>query len=271
MKGQHIDAEKLLGSIKPRNAYDHYYFMYAMKVKSALGKHSEAIHFINAGMRVSDKPENIAALHFWKADSYGKLGFLDSFIVNLDKAISLDSTKYEYYMSRIHYYSVVKLPDMELQDIYRLFRLDSSEVDFYSTLALYHLEKTDTTSAINIYKDMLKKQPENFAALKSMGLINYSRRKYGQAIKYFEKAININPTDGELFMFTASALGYDRNGDKDKACEYLLKAANFGNEEAYKHLYKCDEYYKKRGIEMKIHYPTEKEKTNNKNNTSTDL
>jgi tetratricopeptide (TPR) repeat protein len=263
MKNQSNEAEKLLSTIKPRNAYDHYYFMYAMKVKSALGKYSEAIHFINADMRVSDKPENIAALHFWKADCYGKLGFLDSFIVNINRAIELDSTKYEYYMSRIHYYSVIKQPDMELPDIHRLFRLDSNELDFHSTLALYYSEKGDTLSAIKTYTDVLKKEPGNIWALRSMGIISYLRKDFKNAKKYLEKSIDIDPTDGQVFFFAASTLGYEKNKDRNKMCDYLLKSADLGYEDSYKHLFKCDEYYKKKGIQINIHKPNEKANTDN--------
>lgn len=268
MKTQYTDAEKLLSTIKPRDAYDHYYFMYAMKVKSALGKYSEAIHFINSGMKVSSKTENIAAMHFTKADCYGKLGFLDSFIVNINKAIELDSTKYEYYMSRIHYYSVTKQPDMELPDIYRLFRLDSNEVDFHSTLALYYSEKGDTSSAIKIYKDMLKKEPENIWALRSMGILSYLLKDYHRAKDYLEKSIDIDPTDGQVFFFAASTLGQVKNKDRDKICDYLLKSADLGYERAYKHLYKCDEYYKKKGIQINIHNPVDN--TNADNSKGTD-
>ena len=262
-KNQFTEAENLLGTIKARDAYDHSYFLYGAKIKSALGKYSEAIHFINSAMKVSKRTDNLAEMHFSKADCYGKLGFLDSFIVNINQAIELDSTRYEFYMSRIHYYSVIKLPDMELPDIYRLFRLDSNQVSFHSTLAAYYYEKGDTTSAIKIYQEMLKKEPNNIFALRSMGIISYFRKDFQKAKKYLEKSIDIDPTDGRVFFFAASTLGHDKNKDRDKMCDYLLKSANLGYEGAYKHLYKCDEYYKEKGIQINVQNPTGNMNTDN--------
>ena len=49
-------------------------------------------------------------------------------------------------------------------------------------------------------------------------------------------------------MYMASILAQENK--KDKSCDCLLKALEYGSREAGKHLYKCEEYYRKKGIRV---------------------
>lgn len=58
---------------------------------------------------------------------------------------------------------------------------------------LTSLERWD--KVLQLYEDILKIDPQNTFAGYWAGVINYNRRKYEQAAKYFEKVVNLYPFD----------------------------------------------------------------------------
>ena len=150
----------------------------------------------------------------------------------------------------MQFYKGTKIPILQFDDINRLLRLDSNNLKFHSYMALFYYEQGDTNSALHIYENILQKESYNVDALKSIGTINFVRNKIKIAKSYYEKCIQYDPTDGEVFMAMASIL--DKEKKPDRSCDCLLKAVDLGDREAMKHIYKCEEYLRKKGIGIKI-------------------
>lgn len=244
------DAEKLLSSIRARDIYDLGYYSLNAKVKFNLQKYSEAVHFINSALRVNN---DNASTYFLKANCYAAMDLTDTAVICLDKAIDLDSTNVRYIVARLRYH-FNKSSILAIDDINRLIRMDSTNLDYQSYLALYKYQQHDTTSAIKIYEAMLQKNPSELNALKSMGFINLHRNKMSKAKFYFDKYNEFEPTNGEVFYGLFMIL--EKEKKNDKSCDCLLKAIELGDQEAMKHTYKCEDYFRKKGIQVNIRTDT---------------
>lgn len=247
---KYLEAEKLLGMIRARDIYDHNYFIYNAKVKFNLQKYADAIHFINLALKVSNQVTNIAALHFIRASSYSGLNLMDSSLTSLNKAIELDSSNTGYISARVRIYESMNLPTLQYDDINHLIRIDSNKIDY--KIALYELKFNvgDTAGAIVGCDNLVKKHPDNVLVLYKRGELAFAIGKKKEAKKYFQKCIDIEPTHGEVFFYMASILSDEKK--KDKACDCLLKAVDLGNEDALVHIFKCEDYLKKKGINIQI-------------------
>ena len=221
------EAEGLLDIIKASGMFDHYYYYHGANVKIGLQKYSEAIHLLSTAIRISTKQDNIAAMYYVQGTCYSLLNLPDSAIKMLNIAIELDSNNAGYICARIKYNLRGKLPALALDDANRLVRLDTANLDYWSYVGLCKYEFGDTIGATDIYKFMLKKNPGDLNALKSLGFINLNKNNLKSAKTYFQKYIDIEPTNGEVFFGMAVILSNENK--KDDACDYILKAIEYGS------------------------------------------
>lgn len=67
---------------------------------------------------------------------------------------------------------------------------------------------------LQVYVDILKIDPQNTKANYWAGVINYNRKKYEQAAKFFEKVVNLYPIDYDSnHMLAWTYLNLGRNND----------------------------------------------------------
>ena len=79
--------------------------------------------------------------------------------------------------------------------------------------------------AINICHKIIKKQPNNFLALKILGVCAYKNNEIEQAIAYYQKSLRINPNDAETHNNLAVAL--QDNQQIDAALSHCQTAIKF--------------------------------------------
>jgi tetratricopeptide (TPR) repeat protein len=88
--------------------------------------------------------------------------------------------------------------------------------------ALEHHRSGDLQQAENIYREILKDEPNNYATLHFLGILQYQLRNYDSAIEYIEKALQINPEDtGANYNL---GLAFKEKGELDKAIACYQKA-----------------------------------------------
>jgi len=87
-------------------------------------------------------------------------------------------------------------------------------------------ENRQLEEALKWYQLVLEKEPENVYALSRAGAICVGTNNSKQAIVYFTKAMELDPTNGDNAFNFANASFF--NGDFAKALELYTKAANLG-------------------------------------------
>jgi tetratricopeptide (TPR) repeat protein len=97
--------------------------------------------------------------------------------------------------------------------------------------ARYAVRRNNVSSAIDLVKAELRKNPKNHLAWRMLGDIYYKVEQYEKSIEYYERACGISSTVENLFSYgqCVSALGKSMGGDQKyfhKAFELYNKAVN---------------------------------------------
>ena len=83
--------------------------------------------------------------------------------------------------------------------------------------SLSFIRNTKWKNSITLYEDILKKYPNNFLALNSLGVENMQRNNDDRALMYFNKATNVAPYNYKGFY--NKGLWYLKNNNPKKAIE----------------------------------------------------
>ena len=104
------------------------------------------------------------------------------------------------------------------------------------SLALANIEKNNLDQASNIYKKILKKNPNNFDANFNLGTILAKKNNLNESVEFLEKASSINPNNEKIF--NNLGLIYLNLGKNEKALDAINKAIKLNPESpiAYTHL-----------------------------------
>ena len=92
--------------------------------------------------------------------------------------------------------------------------------DKYTLLKIANIYKItgNNTKALSFYDKLLTIDKNNSDAYFNKGLVLASQKNYNDAIKCFERVIQITPD--YPYAYYSLGMAYEQNGDKDKAIEY---------------------------------------------------
>ena len=192
-----------------------------------MGKNDEAIEeykkYIKAFPNDANAYKNLGLV-------YKRQDNLDLALFNIEKAYTLDSSDNDIkkelalcYHQKQDYINALKFYDMAL----------TTEPDNYELLANKALTlhaMNNYVAAIELYKQLLEQKPnerlqENLAAATIAYAYNlYDKKDYGQAILYFEDAIELNPKEASAYFGFAQA--NDKMGCFEPALENYRKAVS---------------------------------------------
>ena len=152
---------------------------------------------------------------------YKKMDNIELALFNLEKSYSIDSSNNETkkelalcYHKKNDYKNALRYYDMSLKS-------EPNNFELLANKALTLHAMNDYVSAIEIYKELLEKQPNErlkqnlTAASIAYGYNLYDKQDYGQAILYFEDAIELN--DKEASAYFGCAMANEKMGCKDIA------------------------------------------------------
>lgn len=192
-----------------------------------MGKYDEAINeyktYIKAFPNDANAYKNLGIV-------YKKQNDIDLALFNIEKAYTLDSADNDIkkelalcYHQKQDYNNALKFYNMVL----------TSEPDNYELLANKALTlhaMNNYVSAIELYKELLEKKPnERLQKNLASATISYAydlfdKKDYGQAILYFEDAIELNPKEASAYFGYAQA--NDKMGCYEPALENYRKAVS---------------------------------------------
>ena len=192
-----------------------------------MGKNTEAIEeyktYIKAFPNDANAYKNLGLV-------YKRQNDIDLALFNIEKAYTLDSSDNDIkkelalcYHQKQDYINALKFYDMVLS-----VSPDNYELLANKALTLHAMN--NYVAAIELYKQLLEKQPNErlqtnlAAATIAYAYDLYDKKDYGQAILYFEDAIELNPKEASAYFGYASA--NDKMGCSDIALENYRKAVS---------------------------------------------
>ncbi|MCE1248549.1 MAG: tetratricopeptide repeat protein [Firmicutes bacterium] len=136
--------------------------------------------------------------------------------------------------------------DMIFKYAEELFRNNLYKFTPHFTIRKRNLEDADNegtklalkrkwNDASAVWQDQLDKNPNDFTALKNMGIYMEKKGKYNEAVDFYKKAINFRPYDPDLALYIAQAKNADLIGETLMPVDFndknaKLKIAKIENE-----------------------------------------
>lgn len=215
--------------------------------------------------KINAEPAN-ADWYYQRAQQYMAQQAFANSLADIQKAISIDSTRAGYYLVLGDLQFIANKTFMAKQSFEKCLSLDPVNVDANTKLAeiyfyvrqyeksigyldqvlkqdIHHAkayfmkgmnfkEMGDTAKAISSFQTCLEQNQEFYAAYIQLGLIMYARHN-PLAIQYFTAAIRLNPKSEEAFY--GRGLYYQDHNDLDKAVQdyTTLSQINPKNKQAY--------------------------------------
>jgi tetratricopeptide (TPR) repeat protein len=151
----------------------------------------------------------------------------------INKRILEDPSNAGLYNERARIYLSLKFPEDAVNDGKRAIRLDSTRADYYLTLVDAYFTRNNTRQAKELLEITVKKFPENAEALLKLAEIYFLVRQYQAAIDHVNKALRIDDRNARAYYIKGSV--YRESGDTAKAISSLETATEQDNryEDAY--------------------------------------
>ena len=198
-------------------------------------------------------PKN--AIHFAMISKlYANKGYYDSIIITnelINKELSTDISKI-YFASMINFIDKVNdslrtkvisqaiiakeksLKEKELQlmaDILIKGKEDVNKALEFEYEGEKFLAEKKYTEGINMYKNALEIRENNLNYISTIGLAYFNLSEYNLVIEYFNKLTDLRIELDPLSLYIKGQ-SHIRIGEREKACESLKKASDFGFEKA---------------------------------------
>jgi protein O-GlcNAc transferase len=127
----------------------------------------------------------------------------------------------------------------------KIKRKKTKKISDSTDLAMSYLQKGHLHEAENIYRKILKEQPDNYRTYVNLGFISRSTGRIDEAVTCYRKALALNPYQADVHNDLGSVL--QAKGRPDEAIIHYLKALEIDPEHATA-LYNLGSAYQQKGM-----------------------
>jgi len=187
--------------------------------------------------------------HVLRGDVFMARKLYDDAVIEYKRAFTLD--RYDSALANklgVAYHSLRKFRDAEQQ--YReALRLRPNHLDAMNNLAVIDYVRENYDGALDRYRKALLLQPRSATLLRNMGACLFSLQRWEDGMRAYQMALEIDPalfdpqpagagTSIQMNQQNSALLNYylakvfALRGDKDRALSYLLRAVEFGFDDA---------------------------------------
>lgn len=140
----------------------------------------------------------------------------------LDKAIELDSTKWEYLFERARFFTEAKKYNKAITDLTKALELNSKSAELHTTLSFCYANLNDLEKAKEYAFESLKLSPENVTTLTYLAIYFKKIGDNDQSLTFINKALEIDNTNEILYNSRADL--FRLMGRIDEAFTDIYKA-----------------------------------------------
>jgi len=133
-----------------------------------------------------------------------------------------DPSNPELYNTRASIYISLKQLPQAVNDAKRAIKIDSTKANFYMTLVDAYYSQNNTRLAKELLEIIEKKFPDNVDALLKLSELFYLVKQYQKGIDYVNKALKINDRSAKAYYLKGSI--YRESGDTNRAISSLETA-----------------------------------------------
>lgn len=173
------------------------------------------------------QPENIATL-LVRASIYYELKQSDKAIEDIDRAIKLQPALAQPHLMKAEILASTKRLDEAIAQMEKLLQAAPGNETLLNKLATFYLMANRPRKAIDSATQILKNEPDNYAALRFRGDAYLNIGKHAEAIADFDKAVALKEGDESLlnnFAWVLATSPDDKLRDGPRALKMATKAA----------------------------------------------
>lgn len=161
--------------------------------------------------------------HYTMGQIYDLLGLPEAATLEYEKAAQFDESSYIIHLRLgVGYARLNMLPEAK-EELKRSQAINGEDLQSHYVLALIYSAERDYDSAAAEYEIILKQlsqsEPKNVAIYGYLAQLYYSQHKFEQAIKQYEKVLELEPDNPDV-MYLLGSLYYDQK-DPSKAINIL--------------------------------------------------
>lgn len=138
------------------------------------------------------------AYHFAKAVLYFSLWDIDEARKECDKAIIFNNKLGITYYLRGNCHALRELHHSAIPDYKEALKDDYKKNEITANLAYSYLRTRDHRKALRLHRRIVDKFPQNYKVQYNTALCFKRFKKYRKAVKYFDKAIQLNPDNAGI-------------------------------------------------------------------------
>jgi len=183
-------------------------------------------------LAVENYPDNAEA-HFLLGRAYGYEGRFQDMVAHFERSLSL-SDKFvtgiqavrERHWIEKYDLAIKAMAEQDFEAAARLLQqailIDPAKFEAYERLAVTYLNQERNREAIQIYRTLLDKQPDNVDFMIALGNLYYSQQMFEKVVVLLEKVLQLEPDNRDAMANIA--LAHDALGHTDVAYEAFSKA-----------------------------------------------
>jgi tetratricopeptide (TPR) repeat protein len=161
---------------------------------------------------------NFAYAYAYLAECDMRMGNSGRGIVNLNKAIMLDSNNAEFYYTRSVYYAAKEEIEMQFQDLKKVLLIDPRFSSALNNIGYYYFNNKQLDSALYYYSEAIKYDKNNLRYRCNRARAYEHNKQYNLAINDLSFAISAHPTEAYFYMRRSELYmlaGQKENAGKD--------------------------------------------------------
>lgn len=174
--------------------------------------------------------EVLSGEHFYNASGFIMMGNYNAALIELEKAILLDTTNKFLFYERGNAKQKLSKPDEAIVDFNKAIALDSNFARPYGSIGYIESSRANYEKAKKYLLLAIESDSRDPSYYNNIGVLELEAKNFELAIPYFEKAIELD--SNKLNSYLSLSECYASLGQMDKTCEVLEQAVQSGHEYA---------------------------------------
>lgn len=194
-------------------------------VYSLRGNHEKAVEFFEKCVEIKKEADSVRALvnEYLDNNQYEQaVDFSNQILESEKNGIQLYLQIAKVFENKNPFAKDYKLIDTAIEMNMKIIEIDPKIFDAYLSLSFCYAKKGEFGKSVDFCEKALVENPNSYEANSQMGLVYYCSNEVEEAIKYFEKALKINP-DTDYKIYSNLAYAYEKIGKNDKASKIFLQ------------------------------------------------
>jgi tetratricopeptide (TPR) repeat protein len=190
------------------------------KALAARKEYAEAYRVLQKGLKeTNNDPRLLVQKGYIQLDTDST----EAAIVSFSLAKDADPSYPAAYWALADAYTRMGADAMVVIQLEKALQLDSSQVELAHRLAKIHMANQRYNDAAKAYLLILKHDPENDKAALDLGKLYFAARQYGNALRIYEPYVQRHPEDREAWLeYAETCLNLNQYAEAKTAAEHVL-------------------------------------------------